>query len=359
MEQGDYGGARDAFARAMAIAQREGDPGLEMHTLANAAEVEAYYNHGEESLQNGLRAVALAGRVHDPDAELLARYWISFRQLIVGESSAASLHTAAMLGLADRLRHRFYLSRTLFVNEVLSRLKGEWQAARNFSDRGLTLSPREPRLLAARLAFEFEAGNIGEGETHLERLLEAARLTAPGPNISYALAAMMVPAVSRITGVENRMDQAESLTAAVLSSPSVTPIVGMMARIGGALTAVLRGDITAAEEHYPVLRAQRGTIMAFLIAADRLLGLLANTMGQFDLASGHFADALAFCRKAGYLPELAWSCCDYADCLLQRNGEGDRGKAIILLDESLAISRELGMRPLMERVLGRRERLTA
>ena len=33
---------------------------------------------------------------------------------------------------------------------------------------------------------------------------------------------------------------------------------------------------------------------------------------------------------------------------------GDRAKAIALLDESLAISSELGMRPLMERVLARK-----
>ena len=68
---------------------------------------------------------------------------------------------------------------------------------------------------------------------------------------------------------------------------------------------------------------------------------------------------MEFCRKAGYRPELAWTCCDYADTLLQRNGEGDRAKAVSLLDESLAISNELGMRPLMERVLSRREILGA
>ena len=70
-------------------------------------------------------------------------------------------------------------------------------------------------------------------------------------------------------------------------------------------------------------------------------------------------EALAFCRKAGYRPELAWTCCDYADTLLQRNGDGDRAKAMSLLDESLAISSELRMRPLMERVLSRREFLGA
>ena len=41
------------------------------------------------------------------------------------------------------------------------------------------------------------------------------------------------------------------------------------------------------------------------------------------------------------------------------DAEGDQAKAISLLDESLAISSELGMRPLMERVLPRREILKA
>ena len=45
--------------------------------------------------------------------------------------------------------------------------------------------------------------------------------------------------------------------------------------------------------------------------------------------------------------------------LLERNVEDDRQKAMQLLDESLAISTELGMRPLMERVLSQREILKA
>ena len=99
--------------------------------------------------------------------------------------------------------------------------------------------------------------------------------------------------------------------------------------------------------------------MANDLAVDRLLGLLSQTMGNLDQALDHFEDALSFCRKAGYRPELAWTCCDYADTLLQRNASGDRAKAIALLDESLAISSELGMRPLMERVLSRQEKLKA
>ena len=89
------------------------------------------------------------------------------------------------------------------------------------------------------------------------------------------------------------------------------------------------------------------------------MGLLAQTMGDLSQAIAHFEDAQAFCRNAGFRPELAWTCCDYADVLLVRNNDGDQAKAATLLDESLAISIELGMRPLMERVLSRREILKA
>ena len=126
-----------------------------------------------------------------------------------------------------------------------------------------------------------------------------------------------------------------------------------------ALLAVQKGDQSAAEERYAYLIGQRGTMISTVISGDRLLGLLSQTTRNMGQAATHFEDALAFCRKAGYRPELAWTCCDYADGLRERHGEGDQAKANSLLDESLTISSELGMRPLMERVLSRREILGA
>ena len=145
----------------------------------------------------------------------------------------------------------------------------------------------------------------------------------------------------------------------VLSSPSVTPLYAQTACTGLALLAVVRGDESSAAEQYANLEDQRGQLLPRVvsIAADRLLGLLCSTLGNLDQAMSHFEDALAFCRKAGFRPELAWSCHDYADALLHRNGRGDREKAISRLDESLVISTELGMRPLMERVVALQERV--
>jgi len=176
---------------------------------------------------------------------------------------------------------------------------------------------------------------------------------------------MAMAAIARITGVPDRLEIAEAAAESYFSEQSVAPGLAMWAKVGMALLAVQKGDQSAAEEHYAYLQGQRGTMILMVSSADRLLGLLSQTMGNLDQAMAHFEDALAFCRKAGYRPELAWSCCDYADAMLdptvssRRTNWESRQKAISLLDQSLAISSELGMRPLMERVTERLERIQA
>ena len=209
-----------------------------------------------------------------------------------------------------------------------------------------------------RVMLKYEAGEFGEGEIYIERIFEAMRAAPPGPTPEYAYNALVTAYVSRITGVTEHLDAALSAGMTVVSSPAAVPLIANLARIGLSPIAALRNDAVAAQENYDFFKAQRGT-MYFDFSVDRLLGLLAQAMGRVEDATAHFDDALTFCRKAGYRPELAWACCDYVDLLRDRDAEGDRAKAISLLDESLSISSELGMRPLMERVLSRREILKA
>ena len=117
----------------------------------------------------------------------------------------------------------------------------------------------------------------------------------------------------------------------------------------------------AAEERYKVILPQRGTFLfgGPGLSIDHLLGLLAQTTGEPDKAAGHFEDAIGLCRRAGYKPEMAWCLYECADVLRERDAPGDRQKATALLSESLAISSELGMKPLMERVLARKTILKA
>ena len=138
----------------------------------------------------------------------------------------------------------------------------------------------------------------------------------------------------------------------MLSPPSVVPLFAKLARTGLALLAVEQCDIADAEEQYVALKGWSSTMSPLdMVRVDRVLGLLAQAMGNLGRAMAHFEDALAFCRKSGWLSKPARTCHDFAVGLLQRKEAGDWTKAISLLDESLSISADLGMRPLMARVI--------
>ena len=128
---------------------------------------------------------------------------------------------------------------------------------------------------------------------------------------------------ARISSNTGRFDIADAAAVELLSSESSNPAGTSPARIGLGLIAVQRSDMTAAAEQLSALESLRGTMSGgFSVGAmsiDRLLGLLSHTMGNLDEARGYFEESLKFCRKAGFGPELAWTCCDYADTLLQHH----------------------------------------
>ena len=206
------------------------------------------------------------------------------------------------------------------------------------------------------MLLEHETGDYAQGEAYLERLLNVVGQVGPEQLMASGRVSLTVTAVARITGIPDRLEIAEAAADAVLSEPSVNPLGVLVAKVGLALLAVQKGGQFAAKQHYAFLLGQKGTMILTVISVDRLLGLLSQTMGNTDRAVNHFEDALAFCRKAGYRPELAWTCHDYAETLLQRRASGDPSKAASLVEESLSISTELGMRPLMERVTSLQER---
>jgi DNA-binding CsgD family transcriptional regulator len=203
---------------------------------------------------------------------------------------------------------------------------------------------------------EYQLGEFEQGADYLDRSLEAMRQAEPGPTFEYASIAGMIPLIWRITGVHGHSDEARSAAEAVFANNNALPLVSGWARVGLALAAVDSGNETLAREQYDALESRRGTFMSTSsISVDHLLALTARTMGNPDQAMIHFEDALEFCREAGFKPEVAWTCYDYADSLIQRSTGDDRAKVLALLEESLAISTELGMRPLIEQATALRE----
>ena len=353
--EGDYDGAQRALGQAAAIARREGDVALELQTLTNACDVSARNLHWQESVGNGVRAINLLTGDENPYYEVLSRYFTALSLLHLGDPDASRPHAVALRDMTDRRVTGVLASLSFGPTIYLSCLEGEWKAGRAYSDRSLEVAPLDPLLLLPRVLLEYETGQPVQGEIYLERLLDAMRRSVAGQIRASGRVSLAISTIARITGVPERLDIARTAAEWILSKESIAPQDAMHAKAGLALLATHEGDQSSSKEHYAFLLGKRGTMTSSVVSVDRLLGLLSQTIGSLDQSAGHFEDAIALCRQARYRPELAWTCCDYADTLLERNAEGDSAMAKSLFDESLAISSELGMHPLSERVTARQE----
>jgi len=91
LEAGDLSGAREALREALEIAERTGDPVLQMRTLVDGADVDVYHGDWGSGLNRALRAVELAPRANDPRSEMLAHYWAALPlALVAGEPERAA-----------------------------------------------------------------------------------------------------------------------------------------------------------------------------------------------------------------------------------------------------------------------------
>ena len=283
LRQDDYDGAQEALGKALDIAQRDEDRPLEMRTLAHAASVDNYHLRWQEGLSRALRVTELSQGLDDIHNEVTARYFAMSMLMSVGDPTGALHHGTAILPLAERLRDRFWLGGALWKNGTVRRLAGDWQAARDFGDRSLAVRPGHHTVITDLAMLECEVGEMDKGQAYLGQLLEEMRLSLPGQYpLTHAYSAMVIPLAERITGSGYLLDVVEAAAKNALDSPSANPNVTTRARAGLALLAVQRADVAAAEEQYGALGSAKGIMLWWLISGDRLLGLLAQTMGNLD-----------------------------------------------------------------------------
>jgi hypothetical protein len=87
----------------------------------------------------------------------------------------------------------------------------------------------------------------------------------------------------------------------------------------------------------------------------RFLGLLAEAAARFDVAAGHYENALETSVRMGARPSEARTRFDYARLLAKRGGPDDGARAAGLAEEAFAEARELGMGSLVSKIAGWRK----
>ena len=209
--------------------------------------------------------------------------------------------------------------------------EGEWRIAKlhfRYCDENLTGHHSEWELHPAWAILENEVGHRAEARRRLKAV------TSDGDDRDgerHSMAAFISASIGRTTGNSRMLDAAERLGRITLAIGGVAGHVEARARIALAFVAVERGDKESAREQYGALLPYRGVMTnGHPPVTDRVLGLLAQTLGRIDDAAAHFKDALDFCqdRIHGEQGHVSY---EYAVLLFARRGPGDRERAIELM----------------------------
>jgi tetratricopeptide (TPR) repeat protein len=357
LSRGDVDGANAALDRAFEIAGKLEDPQVEIDALLGRAVVQTHGGSGTDivaGLETLDRLLTLLQANPDPIAECMANGWYAGACSGLGRLNDALARAETGYEIASRLRYTIgtVLACITAINAV--RAAGRWEELRIWQDRQLLAAPGfEPLDRPFDKAY---LNPIDDAESLRESF---AAIDVKYPYRSVQLLSRLGEAVQSNPGLGMENDLAQALEAGdeAFSTGLANPRWSRLVAITAGIVSVALRDKGEALEPYRSLASLNSLESG--LSTDRVSGLLAVLLEDPDSAIGHFEDALTFCRDSGYLKELAWTCSDYAEMLLDRDATGDREKAIELQDEALAITQELGMRPLTERILARREILRA
>ena len=364
LEHGDEERSNELALRALSIADHTGDTSTEMLVRSGQAVIASYLGHYSEALSRGLRVLELAESGGDLQSEWHARFFTGFSYLAIGDPEEALVHIEGMFALSDRYGVSPVFAAS--IRELRNLMLGDWDAIRRLEN---TPDDGAARSFVVEINIAYAAAQSGNESSFdpvgkmADESLGSTTTTASGRVMySAAIASMSsAPPYKLIT------EHIVRLKALDREKMRYDRYLILQRELRGATAFVVHPDLPRDLAHWAYDGIERFKKTAYVgFSADRLLGRLAIALERPADAAAHFEDGIEFCRKAGYGPELAWTCVDYAELLLDRNADlssvsaGEwREKAIELQDEALAITRELGMGPLTERILARREFLRA
>jgi tetratricopeptide (TPR) repeat protein len=350
---GDYEAAIPLIDRAIDVARGIGDKSLEMRALADRAFVDIV-NLQTDSMERHIRlALEIAPLVREPLAESQMRMLLSNLLSFRGDVAGAAREYGAAVQAAEKAGDRDRLSTVhLFMGSVFA-LRGDWAEARRLSDLSLHYSPTYSVPLGCRALIEFQTGQFEEGAAWLERF-------GSGYDRSPPFEAYVLFELGEIGDSRQLLDRAASIVRNYRPPQQPGASSKVFHRMALGLCVLHTGDRMAAESAYEDLKAAvpRDSPLAAISAAT-YLARLAALCSMHDEAERHLDEARAECETAGFRARLAWNEYHRANFLRASEDPARRKKGAAAASEALAVARELGMRPLVERILAQRKILQA
>jgi hypothetical protein len=356
-EFSDLPSAEKALARAEEIAGNHNDADLHLFNLSNRIRIYMHHRKHEDAMSAGRELIELSKNSGDKHLIYYGHSDNVLGYIYTGAPDRAREHLRISMELAENLGQHSYIVSSLVAGVNLAANLGDWDDVMTLTERATAMSPGDGRALVVCAIAVGQIGDADDVKNYTDRMPEIQEQQQRlGLSTASATSrtARVAGNIAYIFNDDSCLDEVSQWADEAFADPVQSVGEYLIAATGMAFAMAASNSYEDAGRYYEIIKPHRGSVSDY-VQLDRVLGLLARGMGRHETAAAHFEDAIAFCRRAGYLPDLAWSLCEYAEMLL----ESDLDRATAMLDEALRISTDLGMRPLMERILSKRDILKA
>jgi DNA-binding CsgD family transcriptional regulator/tetratricopeptide (TPR) repeat protein len=363
--RGDHGRAAIVYANAIEMARRLGDrPGLAILLarayVAGVVGVTAGTFIGTTSTLDEIRemlteARALGDELGDVEIQEEATGWRVVAWIALGELEAARRDLAEFVALADRAKVPFWLFASEQMGSAIALCDGHLDEAEARAERSRELGS----LLSGRDASGIHGIQMFSIRREQGRLAELAPVIRILARDDGGVAAWR-PGLAALL-VELGMDDEARRELARVRAQGLEPFrealwLASLTYLTDACAAV--GDEELAALVRPELELHAGTTVlvghgvACYGAADRYLGMLAATLGDWEVAEMRFEAAMELNRRMGAATWVAHTGYEHARMLLARGHAEDAGRAGSMLTEAGELAERIGMPALLDRIDG-------
>ena len=346
---GDFAASAVAEQRAIAMARANGYQ-LGLATALMRSVWARPDGDAAETVATLSEARELAEGLGDRGLQLDALMWLCALLIETGQLRTAQRELLEAHALASRLRQPFGLHVAAHYASTLALCFGRLDEAETSAASAYEWS----RLLTGRSAtgiFGIQMFGVRREQGRLAELVQPLRAFTQGglsddawrPGFAALLAELGMEAEARSELTRIREWGFDELRSALW--------MASLSYLTDACAAV--GDSEMAELLYPELAPMAGGNIvvrhgvACYGAADRYLGLLAATLGDYVAAADHFENALSFNREIGATTWVAHTLYAYGRMLQTIGGNEERASA--LLTEAATLAERIGMTALLAR----------
>ena len=318
-------------------------------------------NAPRERLRLADEILELGEATGNREAVLRAHGYRLWQFLELADMEAVDRELSLYARLADELRMPEHSWLTIALRGMRTLLDGDIDGAERLAGEARRAGQRAEQPVAEQF-YGIQMTQIRSLQGRAGELLPAVReLAEQFPGIP-AWRGGVVTLAARSGDVELARRELERFAGDDFSAiPRDVNWSAAMSLLGEAIALI--GDVDRAQRAYDELLPYEGLVIVVARAigcngpVDRVLGLLAQTMGRLDDAERHLGNAVEIATRMGDRPGMALCGFAFAELLLARDEANDRELALEMLSTVLSTAREMGARWIVDRAL--RDRLDA